>query len=212
MRVLDAFCKEGGAGWGYSLGGATEVVGVDIAPQPRYPHTFIQADAVQFIRDHGAEFDFIHGSPPCQLYSATQRLHGKDHPDLIGPTREAILSTGRPGVIENVADALPEMLDPITLCGPMFGLNTYRHRLFEPIGWALTPPEHAPHTQRTVKMGRPLAEGDFYHAVGHFTGVDYVRRDMDAPWMSRDGLSECIPPAYAKYVAEQFLAARKGNR
>src|SRR5690242_15392989 len=103
-RILDAFCCQGGAGMGYHLAGF-EVVGVDISPQPNYPFEFVQADAVQYIRDHGREFDFIHASPPCQRYSAAQRIQGNSHPDLIAPTREAMQSTGRPWVIENVGGA-----------------------------------------------------------------------------------------------------------
>jgi DNA (cytosine-5)-methyltransferase 1 len=57
-------------------------------------------------------------------------------------------------------------------------------------------------------MGRPIADGTFYHAVGNFSGVEQVRRDMQVPWMSRDGIRECIPPAYAVWVAQQFLAQR----
>jgi DNA (cytosine-5)-methyltransferase 1 len=49
-------------------------------------------------------------------------------------------------------------------------------------------------------MGRPLQDGDYYHAVGNFSNVPYVRRDMDVPWMSREGIRECIPPAYSKWI------------
>ncbi|MYX36040.1 MULTISPECIES: DNA cytosine methyltransferase [unclassified Streptomyces] len=206
-RLLDAFCCQGGASTGYRLAGF-DVTGIDIAPQPRYPFNFVQGDAVAFIREYGHAFDVIHASPPCQLYSLTHRIQRRDHPDLIAPTRQALESTGRPWVIENVEDARGELRDPVTLCGAAFGLHTYRHRLFETGGClTLTPPPHPEHKAAMVKMGRPLNPGDWYHAVGNFSNVPYVRADMGVHWMTRDGIRECIPPAYTQWVGEAFHTA-----
>src|SRR6478609_1514313 len=104
MRILDLYCCQGGASRGYHDAGF-DVVGVDIDAQPRYPYEFVQADAIEYVRAHGHEFDVIHASPPCQLYSKTHRIMKSDFPDLIGPTREALEATGKPWVIENVEDA-----------------------------------------------------------------------------------------------------------
>lgn len=205
MKLLDAFCCQGGASAGYAAAGFA-VQGVDIVPQARYPYDFHLADAVRFIREHGAEFDFIHASPPCQAYSATQRINQNVHPDLIALTRDALNSTGRPWVIENVSAARTWLRNPSMLCGTQFGLHTYRHRLFECGDWpGFDEPIHVEHAEHSIKMGRPLQAGNFYHAVGNFCGVPYVRSDMDVPWMNRDGIRECIPPAYAKYVGAAFL-------
>lgn len=204
LRVLDTYCCQGGASMGYYLAGF-DVVGVDFVPQPRYPFAFHQADAVDFIRTHGHEFDLIVGSPPCQSYSRAQKIQQREHPRLIAPTREAMQHTGRPWVIENVEEAGPEMEDPVTLCGASFGLHTYRHRLFE-ASFPLAIPPHPRHLHPTVKMGRPLSGGDWYHAVGNFSNVPYVRADMAVPWMSRDGIRECIPPAYTRFLGEQAAA------
>lgn len=205
-RALITYCCQGGDSMGWYLAGF-DVTGVDLNPQPRYPFPFIQCDAIEYIKAHGHEYDLIAGSPPCQFYTLCQRIQGREHPALIPPTREAMEATGRPFVIENVEEAAPELRDPVRLCGSQFGLHTYRHRLFEPGGGlTLTVPEHRPHTERTVKMGRPLVEGDWYHAVGNFSNVPYVKADMGVPWMSRDGIRECIPPAYTRFLGEQAAA------
>lgn len=207
--VLNLYCCQGSSAAGYAAAGFF-VIGVDLNPQPRYPYPFIQADAIWFltefaawIREHAALVD---ASPPCQRYSKAQRIQGRAHPDLIGPTRAALQAVGVPYVIENVEEARPELRDPAMLCGAMFpGLHTYRHRLIE-TSFPLALPEHPKHAHDTVKMGRALREGDWYHAVGNFSNVPYVKADMGVPWMSRDGIRECIPPVYTRLIGEQFLA------
>ncbi|MEV7830834.1 SAM-dependent methyltransferase [Streptomyces subrutilus] len=205
-RILDAFCCQGGASHGYALAGF-DVTGIDITPQPRYPYRFVQGDAVAFIREHGAEFDFIHASPPCQLYSRAHKIRGRNHPDLIAPTREALEFAGRPWVIENVEEALSELRNPVTLCAAAFGMRTYRHRLFETSeGFALTSPDHGTHVAPLTKMGRPRRPGQFAHYVGNFSGVQDARDDLEVPWMNRDGIRECIPPAYTKHIGREVRA------
>ncbi|MFJ3954281.1 SAM-dependent methyltransferase [Streptomyces libani] len=205
-RVLDAFCCQGGAGMGWHLAGA-EVTGIDKDPQPRYPFRFIQGDAIDYIRAHGHEYDLIAGSPPCQHDSECQRIRGNTHPDLIAPTRTAMEATGRPWVIENVRGAVPKLRQPVMLCGAMFGLQTYRHRYFETRGFTLTPPEHPVHVAPQAKMGRPVPEGHFGQYVGNFSGVPQARQVMGVPWMNRDGIRECIPPAYTQHIAAQYLTS-----
>lgn len=202
-RLLDLYCCQGGAARGYADAGF-DVTGVDKDPQPRYPFRFIQADAVSFVLAHGAGFDFIHASPPCQHDSDYQRIQGNTHPDLIGPTRAALETTGRPWVIENVKGAVPKLRGPVMLCGPMFGVETYRHRFFETGGgFTLNQPHHPAHTVPQAKIGRPVPPGHYGQFVGNFSGVALARR---VPWMNRDGIRECIPPAYTQHIGTGALA------
>lgn len=208
--LLDLFCCQGGASAGYAAAGF-RIAGVDLYAQPRYPYPFVRYDALAFLQallDLGTtglgRYAAIHASPPCQAHTNAQRIQGREHPDLIAPVRELLDQTGLPYIIENVVGA--PLKSPVMLCGATLGLHTYRHRLFES-NVTLTVPEHQPHDQQQIKMGRPLEDGDFYQAVGHFSNVPYVKTDLGVPWMSREGIKECIPPAYTKYLGRQLLEA-----
>ena len=61
-KLLDLFCCAGGAAMGYHRAGF-EVTGVDIAPQKNYPFEFVQTDALEYLAEHGKNFDVIHASP-----------------------------------------------------------------------------------------------------------------------------------------------------
>jgi DNA (cytosine-5)-methyltransferase 1 len=202
--LLDLFCGAGGASVGYWLAGFN-VVGVDICPMPRYPFTFVQADALSFQSKYGFEgFSAIHASPPCQAFTHAQRIRQNEHPDFIGLTRERLQRVGLPYVIENVVGAPLE--DPLMLCGAMFpDLQTYRHRLFE-TNFDVKVPPHPPHAHKQTKMGRPPVEGEFIQVVGHFAGVEYARKAMGISWMTRNELKEAIPPAYTRLIGEQLFS------
>lgn len=214
-RLLDLFCGAGGAARGYADAGF-DVVGVDIEPQPDYPFEHHVGDAVQFIRDHGDDFDLIHGSPPCQAYTPLNAYNHKVYPDLIAPTRAAMLATGRPYVIENVEAAAPELEAPALLCGQMFGLRVYRHRLFE-TNWELATPTHPAHTAICTRNGYlPTPEKPFMTITGGRHSRAWQNAACDAmgmPWIKvpsggdiKRGIREvceAIPPAYAQWIGEQ---------
>jgi len=204
LRMVDLCCGAGGAAMGYYLAGF-EVTGVDIAPQPRYPFTFVQADALTFPLDG---FDVVHASPPCQAWTLAQRIRRNDHPDLITPIRARVSAAVVPYVIENVPGA--PLHAPVTLCGTMFGgLRVYRHREFE-TSFPLTAPAHAAHPAPLAKMGRPPRPGEFVHVVGNFSGAAYARQAMGIAWMTRDELREAIPPAYTRHVGHTLAALLHG--
>lgn len=206
-RLLDLFCCQGGAGWGYRLAGF-DVLGVDIRPQPRYPDemAFVQADALEYAARHGRQFDVIHASPVCRSHTrargpATGRYR---HPDYIPELRQILESTGSPYVIENVVGA--PLRDPVTLCGAMFGLRMYRHRLLE-FGNGPRPadPPHPPHAAPTAKMGRRPGEGEFWSIAGNFSGVTEAGVAMGMPWANQDGLRQAVPPMYTEWVGTHLL-------
>lgn len=102
--------------------------------------------------------------------------------------------------------ALPKLNQPVMLCGAMFGLETYRHRYFETGGgFVLHQLPHSPHTVPQAKMGRPVPPGHFGQYVGNFSGVQDARRIMGVPWMNRDGIRECVPPAYTQWTGTAAL-------
>ena len=203
LTVLDTYSCAGGMGMGFYLAGF-DVVGVDIADQPNYPFAFVQGDAVQYIRAHGAEFDLIHGSPPCQAYSPLNAYNHKVYPELIGPTRDAMRASGRPYVIENVEAAGPELIDPVTLCGPMFDLRVYRHRLFE-TSFPLTAPPHPEHTALCTRNGYlPTPGRPFMTITGGKHSKAWQRAAAEAmgmPWVGTvREVCEAIPPVYAQWI------------
>lgn len=194
---------------GYSRAGFTEIVGVDIKPQPRYPFEFVQADAMEYPLDG---FDAIHASPPCQHYSIMRNLpwlRDREYPALIAPTRDRLEANGRPYAIENVPGARrswyrPDGMQAGWLCGGMFGLPFYRHRYFE-TNWTWMQPGHPKH-QHTIRNGRML--GARARDIVH-NGAE-ARDAMALQYMSRDEITQAIPPAYTEYIGRELIRAHAG--
>ena len=229
MRLLDLVCGAGGAAMGYSRAGFTEIVGVDIKPQPRYPFTFVLGDALEYVAAHGREFDAIHASPPCQAFSTMKVMpNARAHPDFLTPCRELLRDAKRPWIIENVVGAPVEARPPslfsnlsgIMLCGTMFGLTNgshelRRHRLFESTEPLVQPRcrhrlpvigfygDHARTRQRTIKGNRDRG--------GDITGTErkmvLVWELMGIDWMLWHESNQAIPPVYTEFIGHQLLAA-----
>ena len=201
-KLLDLFCGAGGASMGYHRAGF-EVEGVDIKPQPHYPFKFYQADALEFPLDG---YDAYHASPPCQANTVLfpDTLHQKDygHRDCIPETRFRLEATSKPWVIENVPNA--DMNTVIILCGTMFGLKVFRHRLFESNILLLQTP-HQKHEGKTAGKGRtPKNDNDYWTITGHLGNLKGAGKAMGIDWMTMPELVQAIPPAYTEYIGLQL--------
>lgn len=207
-RLLDLFCGAGGAAMGYHRAGF-EVVGVDNRPQPNYPFEFIEDDALAFLREYGwTTFDAIHASPPCQRFTAYRRRGsgvGENYPDLISAVRDAARFSALPYVIENVPGSPVAGL--VQLCGSSFGLDVRRHRLFEVSFPMLSPPcAHGWQPQRFAAATNRAENSRRTVEVGVWRiPVEVQQRAMGIDWMTRDELSQAIPPTYTQFIGEQLL-------
>lgn len=185
------------------------MVGVDIRPQPNYPYLFLRADVFEFLKAGGWEgFDFIHASPPCQRYSVMNRAMGtaENHPDLVDPMRDALEATGLPFVIENVPGA--PLREPVQLCGSSFGLDLRRHRLFEAGGGLVLLGQPCSHGWQTPRFAPASNRTNLSRVVslnGSSSDVQLWRDTMGIPWMTRDELTQAIPPVYTEFLGNQVL-------
>ena len=228
-RILDLFCGAGGAAMGYHRAGF-EVVGVDIEPQPHYPFEFVQGDAMTVLADlvsveteFGAKstFDAIHASPPCQSYLNLRRVNDAQgrpsrHDRLIGEVRRLLLWAGLPYVIENVADARAELLDPVRVCGTGMDLPLRRHRLFESkISLSGVACRHDRYTEPKYWTGwRPNGQHRLSTVVqvyGNAGGREHWATAMGIDWMAPAEMVEAIPPAYTEHIGRQLIRSIQEN-
>lgn len=238
-KLLDTYCCEGGASMGYHWAGF-DVTGVDLFKyvnakgkrvghsQKRYPFPSVKADAIEYIKAHGHEYDAIHASPPCWRHSAgTRALDRTDYPDLVGPTREALIASGKPYIIENVPGA--PLIDAVELCGCMFGLGARdedtlplrleRPRLFESNVPIVAPRAHHHDTSvqvagvyggaRARKPGQTAAMHRWAARVER--GGGYVPSSLAVKqallgidWMTVTGMCQSLPPVYTEWLGLQL--------
>ncbi len=208
-RLLDLFCGAGGASMGYYKAGF-EVEGVDIKPQPHYPFKFYQADALGFPLEG---YDAYSASPPCQEHSTASGKRRKNpipywKKDCLAETRVILEVTDKPFVIENVVSA--PMFNYIKLYGTMFGLKVVRERWFELHGFEillLTPPIR--YKAPVQKMGYSTVVGG--GCAGTNIKLETWQEAMGIDWMSKQELTQAIPPAYTEYIGKYLVEAVKGN-
>lgn len=210
---------------GYSRAGF-DVTGVDLKPQKRYPFEFIQEDAIEYLEEHGHEYDAIHASPPCQAYSTITRVwkgKAESHPKLIIPVRQQLIHLGIPYIIENVEGARRDLIDPIMLCGTMFGLQTdegnqlLRHRYFECSFSNLVLVPNCQHNggsaigvygggqnpsrKRAVSVYGSTGGSSNRDKTNGFN-VEQRKKAMGIDWLANKELCQAIPPAYTEFLGK----------
>lgn len=224
IKGLDLFCGAGGATAGYMRGFASKysdvlhMTGVDKWFMRNYiGDDFIQADVMDLIQDQHwiNQFDFIHLSPPCQLFSPTRTLNpGSSHRriDLLTPVLKIIkeLYPDKYCIIENVPEApmYSRIHQILRLCASSFPGHSgfdqrrllHRHRHFR---------------LHNLLVPKLLCAHNGYKPLGVYGSINSsvpgggeiaanlaeAQKLMQIPWMPWRELKEAIPPAYTEYIS-----------
>ena len=206
MRLLDIFCGAGGASKGYEMAGF-DVTGIDLKSGKRYPFTYIKKDFKTLTVEDLQDYDVIHASPPCQTFSITKNLRiaqnkKTDKEDLLDVTRQLLIDSGKPYVLENVPGA--PLRNPIQLCGSVFNLQVRRHRLFEsnmPLKGS-----GCDHKQQGRPVGIYGSLNDKIPGGGQTAKtIEIAREAMGINWMIWTELVEAIPPMYTEFIGKQVM-------
>lgn len=221
FQFLDLFCGGGGCSAGFyksakKNGIDITIVGVDIVRQNGYPFDFVCADAIELL-DAIYDFDFVHASPTCQLYSPSTEPYkskGYDYPDTLSPVRDHLRSQNEiPYSIENVMPA-PIRRD-IVLHGRMFGLKLIRRRKFEIGNWFTLSSSNVGVEKNLIGRGEAMTvagngckthyPGQSISKVEGKTILEKWSVAMGIDWMDRKQLAQAIPPVYMEYIADLFF-------
>jgi DNA (cytosine-5)-methyltransferase 1 len=206
IRLLDLFCGAGGATLGYLRHAGVQVTGVDIKPQKHHPAEFIQADALNYLREHYMEYDFIHASPPCTEYSQARGKRILPPDNALIDTLTFLRACGRPYVVENVPYASRYMNNPVWLTGSMFGLSVYKKRCFE-CSFVVRQPTEPPKQNRlplTPLCGLYWDEKD--RSKGAVTCEEYSKA-MGLPIWTQKELRNALPPSYTEFLFVEYLSS-----
>lgn len=212
MKLLDLFCGVGLAADGYSKAGF-QVTGVDINPQPNNPYEFIQADALEVMRDMEfvSQFDVIHASPPCQAHTRAKHLRKAQggtskYDDLLTPVLQHVTEIlfEHVWVVENVPGA-PGMEEAVVECGSAYGLGVRRHRLF--LSNASLVGSGCDHKAQGRPWGVYHVPGDSIPKGGRTArdvthGMEVMGVDRQVTW---NELKEGFPPAYTHHIGTQIM-------
>lgn len=203
FKLLDLFCGEGLASWGYWLSGRfSEIVGIDIdgSMKHHYSFDFIEGDALSLDYEFLSQFDFIHASPPCQGYSKqTPKEYRSNHMRLIPATHLMLHSTGLPYVIENVEGSSKDLKPNVVLNGHSVGLPSDRRRYF-----------HSSTLEQPIRNIKVTSASNHVHnslrreQVIESLGLQVINPNA-LNRMTVDGMLQGIPPAMTKFISSSVL-------
>jgi hypothetical protein len=235
MRIDDVYCCAGGATRGYQLAmPGAYLTGVDKVPRPNYcGDHFVQEDALDYLRrilwGQVPAPVLIHASPPCQAGSTlhrgtnTSRGWGKDHDQLVPPTRDLLDQIGLPYVIEQPSNHGGLIRPDLQLCTDMFPMDppwVQRHRDFEISGFTVPQPEHPKgpikghqgyvRAYRGRSGDRPgfFRDGPYVAAYGEGGGkatIAEMQHALGIDWTDvREELTEALPIWYTLHIGRAF--------
>lgn len=193
FKVLDLFCKAGGASYGMFWVDPVNIsiTGVDNVEQKSYPFKFIKAD---YREVDLSDYNFIWASPPCQRFSKCTAIKNRiNHEDHIETTREILIRSGKPYTMENVPGA-PLHVDLI-LKGEYFNLKFKKKRIFETSFMILSP-------------GSVDRRAQYYFTGSKCPmGIGYKEKALDShvEWMNYDEYNNHVPPEYSYYILKYYL-------
>jgi len=219
MKMLDLFCGEGLAAWGYWRSGCfSHIVGVDLHDfSGRYAFDFVRGDALALDYAFLLDFDFIHASPPCQAYSKITPDRSK-HPRLILPVRHMLAAVGVPHVVENVEGSGAELRPNLRLRGVDFGLPLNRPRYFNVCSAAKVNLSNVAKVNLSVDAQANLSGLPAGHKLINPHGRQFVpRADLERAFgldcvpqqqrarLTRHGIEQGIPPAMTRFIASRLF-------
>ncbi len=194
MLMYDLCCGGGGVAR-VALEMGWRVIGVDNEPQPDYPGEFILADALKPPLRPIA--DLVWASPNCEGYSplhySLPHIARARDVNLFRPLCQAL---GKHYVIEN-ANTCPDLIDPVKLCGFMFGRPFIRHRKFE-ASFLIPQPKHVTHRGKWIQTT----------AHGKHTHKEFSEA-MGLNNMANESLGKAVPSVYTQFILTWFLVRVK---
>lgn len=203
MKFLDLFCCCGGISKGFNnTFPNSEITGIDITNNHKYPYNFIHKDIFDLPLSFFEQFDLIHASPPCQHYFyGINQEHRNDFPDLVDKTRQLLLKIGKPFTLENIPNS--PLRKDLILCGEMFDLRVIRHRIFEIHGFTIPQLKHKQHKKPIDKKHSWYAQIAGNGGNSYSYRIEDWQKAMDINWVNdRKHLTQMIPPKYYEYISK----------